>query len=77
MNAIKDCDAYCQHSKKKETQWTSGARYDPEAEDADQYLRNASSSEDENDDEEDKEEEGIYIYTRGTPYKHAILKRLL
>ena len=55
-NVIKTCDAYCQYSKKKETQWTSGARYDPDAEDADQYLRNAHSSEEEND---HSEEEGI------------------
>ncbi|KAI7876571.1 hypothetical protein K492DRAFT_210272 [Lichtheimia hyalospora FSU 10163] len=47
-------------TKKKETQWTSGARYDPDAEDADQYLRNAQSSEEEND---HSEEEALPVNT--------------
>lgn len=57
MTEIQDCGAYHSHSKKRDTQWTSGARYDPEAEDADQYLRKAESSEEER---EHSEEEGIY-----------------
>lgn len=59
MSVIQDGGAYHSHSKKRDTQWTSGARYDPEAEDADQYLRKADNSEEESD---HSEEEGIYIY---------------
>ncbi|CDH48905.1 hypothetical protein RO3G_07180 [Lichtheimia corymbifera JMRC:FSU:9682] len=47
-------------TKKRDTQWTSGARYDPEAEDADQYLRKAESSEEER---EHSEEEALPVNT--------------
>ncbi|KAI9491246.1 hypothetical protein BDB00DRAFT_883854 [Zychaea mexicana] len=48
------------NSKPKETQWSTGARYDPDAEDADEYLRKpAEEARDESDkglgDEEDDE----------------------